>query len=242
MQNRKSLALAAVLSLAGAATAEAAFLTEGAFRSSLGALNSHLDAMPAQSIVIADAYGTYTPATRFDLVYTGGPLDVGFPYPVFNPNEYANRGGGMGFNTPASTEAGQIGGSFGCHSAYYRCLGAHTITYKLPYEIVGISGMLDLNNPWGGQLSDIGFFEFPLNYVAPDGHPYRYRGFWADTFAPTDTLTIVWSPGVRNADSIANFLLTDAQVVRAVRVPEPGTLALLGTALLGLLAVRRKAA
>jgi hypothetical protein len=234
MPNRKFLAVAAVLSLAGAATAEAAFLTEGAFRSSLGALNSHLDAMPAQSIVIADAYGSYTPATRLDWVYTGGPQYVSdYSYPLFNFSEYSVRSQPV----PASTSAGQLAGRFECHPFVYGCLGAYRITYTLPFEIVGLAGMLDLYVP-NGRFSDVDFFEFASNSLSPDGHPFRYRGFWATTFAPTNTFTINWRP----MDGFSNFTLSEAQVVRAVRVPEPGTLALLGTALLGLLAVRRKAA
>jgi hypothetical protein len=190
--------------------------------------------MPAQSIVVADAYGSYTPATRLDLIYTGGPqYVVGLSNPIFNPAEYATRSQPV----PAGTSAGQLAGRFECHPFFYGCLGATRITYTLPFEIVGLAGMLDLYVP-NGQFSDVGFFEFPNLSLSPDGHPFRYTGFWATTFAPTNTLTINWRP----MDGFSNFTLSDAQVVRAVRVPEPATLMLLGTALLGLLAVRRKPA
>jgi hypothetical protein len=162
-------------------------------------------------------------------VYTAGVFN---PFGIPNP-EFSYRSVYL-----PSTEAGQLSGSFNCNSFIYGpCLGVTSISYTLPFEIIGLAGTLNYNvGP--GQLSDVGFFEFPRNSLAPDGNPYRYTGFWGDTFAPTRTLTLNWLPG----DLSASFSLTNAQVVRAVRVPEPGTLALLGTALLGLLAVRRKAA
>jgi hypothetical protein len=235
MPNRKSLALAAVLSLAGAATAEAAYFTQGEFRSALGSLNSHLDDMPAQTIVITDLFGSYTPATRLEPVNTGS---------IFNPFGGQNPAIVNGRRlTPASTAAGQIGGNFECSSPIYGCLGAHTITYTLPYEIVGLAGTLDYRCGFRPCFYDvIPFLDVPPPAVLTLENAGGYTGFWGTTFAPTSTLTVVWSPGLRGADNFASFLLTDAQVVRAVRVPEPGTLALLGTALLGLLAVRRKAA
>jgi hypothetical protein len=135
---------------------------------------------------------------------------------------------------PASTDAGQLAGRFECHSFFYGCLGASTITYTLPYEIIGISGMLSLNAGYG-YLSDISFFEFDRSARGTDGNPYRYTGFWGDTFAPTNTITIAWRP----MDGFSSFSLTDAQVVRAVRVPEPASLAIFGAGLLGLLGARR---
>jgi hypothetical protein len=225
-----AVAMAAALTVV-APTAEAAFVTQGEFRSALGGANSQLADMPAHSITITDNVGSYTPAT------------IGMPVPISlttggEPDRLSN---GRVFIRPAPTEAGQLAGNFGCVSFAWPCLGAHTVTYTLPFEIIGLSGMLNLSAP-NGQLSDIGFFEFPRNYVAPDGNPFRYNGFWGDTFAPTNTLTIVWSPGVFNTDNVGSFTLSNAQVVRATPVSEPASMALFVAGLLGLLGVRRKLA
>ena len=236
MPKNKSLAfaIAAVLTVVAASTAKAAYLTQGEFRSALGGANSQMTAMPAQSITITDNVGSYTPAT------------IGVPVPISlmtggEPDRFSN---GRVFIRPASTEAGQLGGNFGCVSFAWPCLGAHTITYNLPFEIIGLSGLLNLSVP-NGQLSDVRFFEFARNSVAPDGNPFRYNGFWGDIFAPTNTLTILWSPGVFNTDNFGGFTLSSAQVVRATPVSEPASMTLFGAGLLGLLGllgVRRKLA
>ena len=59
-----AVAIAAALTVVAASTAEAAFLTQGEFRSALGGANSQLVDMPAQSIVIADMLGSYVPGAN----------------------------------------------------------------------------------------------------------------------------------------------------------------------------------
>lgn len=55
--------------------------------------------------------------------------------------------------------------------------------------------------------------------------PFNYIGFYGQTFAPTDTLTLIWQPGVppSSADAFAGFNLTSAVVL--VATPEPTTAA-----------------
>lgn len=221
--------------------AHAAYIDSDSFFAAAG--NAVSQAIPAQSITITDYFGTYTPE-----IYTA-PVYVGLNgYPYSDPTRMGSRS----YLPPAPTDAGQLSGNFGCYSPTFNCLGAHTITYTLPEKVLGIYGLLSgyFGASSSARLSDIPFFEFDYNYVQnPKSNPRYYTGFWGTVFdTPTDTFTVTWMPGVNSRDDGASFRLSDAMVLmpgqaaEIVNVPEPATAALFGIGLLGLVAVRRRAA
>ena len=103
---------------------------------------------------------------------------------------------------------------FGCASPIFPCLRAHTITYTLPFKISGLGGELAASFGSVGP-SSLPFFGIGAGDYALDpgtgNTPFRYTGFWGTVFGePTDTFSIVWTPGLQNADDLASFLLTNA--------------------------------
>jgi hypothetical protein len=133
------------------------------------------------------------------------------------------------FSTPGASGShagggGTFAGVFGCNSLIYPCSGAYQITYSLPFEIIGFGGQLAYNN---GYLPTTPVFAVPLS---PSN---GYDGFYGELFAPTDELTLLWSPGLLSTDSFANFNFANAQIVRAVTEPAPLLLLTFGLLALG---------
>lgn len=189
-------------------------------------------ASPAYQTTARDSYGTWTAETRFDRV----PVGVNGP-PYTNPNATELRPFGL------NNSAGQISGTFGCHSAVLQCLGAFQVTITLPYEIIGFSGTLSIGAQPLYDTSnflpelEIGGYLDSLAWARPGA-----TTFYGQLFdAPTNSFTVSWfDPLPFSYDASGRFSINNAQVVTAVPVPEPASLALFATGLVGLAGLVRR--
>jgi len=223
--------VAALATAALAPPARAAYLDPGSWYAAATAQPPvTIAAYPGtRRVTYGDDYGSWTAATQNTPTYVGPGAN---PY---NPTGLATRGF-LGELPDSAT--GEWSGFVTCHSAYSGCLGITEITYRLPYRISGIAGDLDYRFGYASDTADaLPFFGFDRSFFDPVLGS-RYQGFWGNIFAPTNTISILWA---HPADSFAAFSLTNARVLLAdaVAVPEPGTLAVFGTALIALLGILR---
>lgn len=131
--------------------------------------------------------------------------------------------------------AGAITGQFGCFGNQNPCRGAYRETITLPYQITALSGQLSY---YDQGIDGTGANSFNLPLSAFSESPFGYSGFYAETFAPTNTLTFSWGPGFRSYDESANFTLSTALFI--VATPEPAALALLLAPIFGTIALQRR--
>jgi hypothetical protein len=232
--------------------APATFLDAAAWLNAIAGLPgqglAQLPAVPLDRMTFSDAHGTWTHDSQV-VHYTDGD-----GYPASAPRTQLYLGThlyfwGIGPFPAAGSSHGAFSVHFGCYTAIYPCIGLRTIEIDLGYEIHGFGGHLDYYkgypdgvSPWPGAVP------IPLladAYLAPPGpHPFWghpsyqfFSGFFGVIFeAPTSVIRLAWWED-GNMDDSSSVRFTNTFVITAVTVPEPGTVALLTVALLGLLAL-----
>jgi hypothetical protein len=220
MARLAAILLAATAACTAAAAPVETFLNQADW---LAAAQHHpgaaVQALPAHTVLMRDAFGAWTPAEQGTSVLVG--LNA-FPY----NNERATATRTL---PPPLTTAGQWSGNFGCATPVLTCLGATTATYTLPFPIMGLAGALDYTFASNGPTLDF-FDPALLGDPANNPNPFRYRGFYGALFAPTDTITVTWT---RPGDDLTRFVLAGAQVLVAP-ISEAGGFGLFALGLLAL--------
>jgi hypothetical protein len=187
----------------------------------------------------------YTDATSFQNAIGGASLTSSPLYSSTYGDAYGNfsppaQRAGTNFTAPVE---GSISGQFGCFGNKNPCNGAYRETITFPIAVTAIEGQLSLFDEtlaFSTSESLLGLSKSLLvsQYLSPNllGSPNQYEGFYAETFAPTRTLTFNWIPGLYSADARAEFTLSSALVL--VDTPEPATWAILLMPMLGIVISR----
>ncbi|RKK02400.1 PEP-CTERM sorting domain-containing protein [Pseudoroseomonas wenyumeiae] len=180
-----------------------------------------------------DWYGSWTQETKND-PFPAGP-DAGW---YFQPDSLLSRGVVHFAN---DVTPGTLAGTYSCHSPISRCVGVMSMTFTLPYEVIGLSGMLNL---WADHWPTVSIFpELEVGSILKGtdwklNDPDTFYGKMFDL--PTNTFTVNWNYGQYGSDNFAGFTLTDVMLVRApTAVPEPASAALFGFGLLSVFMARR---
>lgn len=230
--------------------APATFLDAAAWLNAIAGLPgqglAQLPAVPLDRMTFSDAFGPWTHDNQV-VHYTDGD---GYPASAPRTQLYLQTHGyhfGIGPFAAAGSSDGAFSVHFGCYTAIYPCIGLRTIEIDLGYEIHGFGGHLDYYKGYPDTYSPQSP-PIPLladAYLAPPGpdpfwgHPsYQFfSGFFGVIFeAPTSVIRLAWWEDSHMDDS-SSVRFTDTFVITAVTVPEPGTIAVLTVALLGLLAM-----
>jgi hypothetical protein len=184
-------------------------------------------------ITYRDWYGSWTQETRYD-PFPAGP-EAGSYFP---PGTMLSRGVAYFAN---DVTPGSLAGTYSCHSPISRCVGVMSMTFTLPYEVIGLSGMLNL---WADHWPPLNIFpELEVGSILK-GTDWKLNNpdtFYGKMFGlPTDTFTVTWNYGPYGSDNFAGFTLSDVMLVRAPSaVPEPASAALFGFGLLSVFMARR---
>jgi hypothetical protein len=233
--------------------APATFLDAAAWLNAISSLPgqglAQLPAVPLDRMRFSDAFGTWTHDNEV-VHYTDGD---GHPASVPRTQIYMVEHEHYWVTSPfraAGSEPGGFTVQFGCYTAIYPCIGLRTIEIDLGYEIHGFGGHLDYYKGYMDYSPGPGLVPIPLladAYLAfPDPNaPESYSdhrffsGFFGVIFdQPTSVIRLAWwEEG--NMDDSSSVRFTNTLVITGVSVPEPQAMAILATALLGLLAMSR---
>jgi hypothetical protein len=217
----------------------AAYFTETAWESALSAVDAEtrgpivLNPLNHYTVTYADWYGSWDQNTKYD-PFTPGP-EIG---PYVTPGSTISRSG-VYFAQEATP--GQFAANYSCLAYYNACVGVMSVTFDLPYAVLGFSGMLDLRADYWpiGMMSELEVDSIVRGTDWMMNNPDTFYGKLFDQ--PTDTFTVSWGIGGYGSDNFAAFTLNDVTLVRApAAVPEPASIALFGIGLVGVIAARRK--
>jgi len=253
---------ARILTLAvavGAATqgparaAPATFLDAAAWLNAIASLPGQgLVQLPAVSLdrmTFSDAFGTWTHDNEL-VHYTDGD---GYPASGLRTQLYLQTHPYFWWTSPfpaAGSVHGAFSVQFGCYTAVYPCIGLRTIEMDLGYEIHGFGGHLDYYRGYAEYLSAAwpapiplladAYFSFLDPTATQNSADLRFfSGFFGVIFdQPTSVIQLAWREEF-NMDDSSSVRFTNTFVITAVSVPEPQALAILASALFGLLAMSR---
>lgn len=192
-----------------------------------------LTPLSGYEVSYTDWYGSWNQDTKYDPFPAGPGVS-----PYLPPDAMISR---SVVNFETGVTPGSLGGNYSCYSPFSRCVGVMSVTFTLPYEVIGLSGMLDLGaDHWPPQRI------FPELEVSSLWATTNWKGTSPDTFygkmfdLPTDTFTVTWNYLDGGSDNFARFNLTDVMLVRApTAVPEPASAALFGFGFLSVFMARR---
>lgn len=193
-----------------------------------------LSPLQSYQVKYTDFYGSWTTETQGELFPVGPEAHYNFP-----PGTLISRTGTI---SEPGVVPGSLGAVFTCYSPLSRCVGALSVTFTLPFEIIGLSGMLDVRADYWPSSTGIFMPELGINSLIA-GTDWKFNSpdtFYGNLFAlPTNTITVSWGVGGYGSDNGAGFTLNDVMLVRApTAVPEPASAAVLVIGILGLAAGR----
>jgi hypothetical protein len=228
--------VAAALALAGPEPAAgAAFIDQSAWEEAVAAASDALGpdhalmAVPIRLRVVSVMDGGGNVSTTPDALFSNHTGGIG------TLPRWSLPGAGTG----VSASPGMFEARLGCHSAYWPCLGAWSVTFAFDEPVWGIGGNLDYDFGFVALFyreAVIPFFQAAFE-AANSGWGGRgaYRGFFG-TVGPMTEFTLRFGEGL-SIDDIATVSFRGAMLV-AIPVGEPASAALVACALALLMLVQ----